>query len=206
MRALHCFVIAAVFAGVPASASAQVGVPLSSPLPAVVQQAPMPTTRLESFQPEAGSVATLGLEDLGTAARNRLSVDVRDLRDSRGNGAGGLTVFVHDTTGTARQERAFIDVDELPGILRSLDALLKYIANPTTFKRFEARFATKGHLTFIAYTNSSGAIEYAVQAGRPLLAIVANIDALELLKLRGLFELGLQKLNAAGYSPGAEGR
>jgi hypothetical protein len=202
MRGLRCFVIATVLAGVPAAVSAQVGVPLSSPLPTVVQQAPMPATRLESFQAEAGSVVTVGHEDLGAVARNRLSVDVRDLRDSRGSSAGGLTVFVNDTANSTRYERAFIDVDELPGLLRSLDTLLKFMANPTTFKRFEARFSTRGHLTFIAYTNSTGAIEYAVQAGRPLLATATNIDAVEMLKLRGLLELGLQKLNAAGYSAG----
>lgn len=204
MRGLRCFVVATVLAGVPASVSAQVGVPLSSPLPTVVQQAPIPATRLESFVPEGGSVVTLGHEDLGTVARNRVSVDVRDLRDSRGTTAGGLTVFLLDNQNqtAGRNERAFIDVDELAGVLRSIDTLLKYMANPTTFKRFEARFSTRGHLTFIAYTNSTGAIEYAIQAGRPLLATVTNIDAVEMLKLRGLLELGLQKLNAAGYSAG----
>lgn len=202
MRGLRCFVIATVLAGLPAPVSAQVGLPLSSPLPTVVQQAPMPATRLESFQAEAGSVVTLGLEDLGTVARSRISVDVRDLRDSRGNSAGGLTVFLLDAASSTRYERAYIDVDELQGLLRGLDALLKYVANPTTLKRFEARFSTKSSLTFIAYTNSAGAIDYAVQAGRPLLATVTNIDAVEILKLRGLVELGLQKLNTAGYTGG----
>ena len=50
--------------------------------------------------------------------------------------------------------------------------------------------------------SGDSAIEYAIQAGRPLLATVRNVDAVEILKLRGLIELGLQKLNAAGYSAG----
>ena len=211
MRGFRCFVIAAVLVGLPASVSAQVGVPLSSPLPTVVQQAPIAATRLEGFQPADGSLVTLGHEDLGTVARNRVSVDVRDLRDSRGNSAGGLTMFLLDNqnqvpSGSGRNERAFIDVDELQGLLRGLDLLLKYMSNPTTYKGFEARYSTKSSLTFIAYVNSTGAIEYAIQAGRPLLATVRNIDAVEMLKLRGLIELGLQKLNAAGYSTASEAR
>ena len=211
MRGLRRFVIATVLVGLPASASAQVGVPLSSPLPTLVQQAPVAATRLEGFQPAADSRVTLGHEDLGTVARNRVSVDVRDLRDSRGNSAGGLTMFLLDNQNTApassaRNERAFIDVDELQGLLRGIDLLLKYMTNPTTYKGFEARYSTKSGLTFIAYVNSTSAIEYAIQAGRPLPAVVRNIDAVEMLKLRGLIELGLQKLNAAGYSVASEAR
>lgn len=204
MRGLRRLVFAVSLVGLPAAAAAQVGVPLSAPLPIVVQQAPMPATRLESFQPEAGSIVTLGHEELGAVNRNRVLVDVRDLRDSRGSSAGGLTVFLVESS--ARTERAFIDVDELQGLLRNFDALLKYTANPTSLKRFEARFATRSGLTFIAYTNTAGTIEYAVQAGRPLLATLLNIDSVEMLKLRALFELGLQKLNAAGYSTQPESR
>lgn len=169
--------------------------PPNSPLPVVVQPAPITATKLEGFQPEAGAIMTIGHEILGSV-RRLITVEVRDVRDSRGNSAGGLTISLVDAN---RFERAFLDVDEIPGILRSLDALLKFTANPTPFKKFEARFVTRGNLSFVAYSNTSGAIEYALQVDEVPQATVANIESVDMLRLRELIEQGLQKLGMAGY-------
>jgi hypothetical protein len=195
-------VIAAALAGLatPATAQVQVGVPPSVPLPVVVQPASQPMTRLETFQPEAGAILTAGHEILGAIARGRVFVDVRDVRDTRGNMAGGVSLHIIESQ--TRDERAFIDIDELPGLLRNLDALLRYTANPTAFRRFEARFTTRGNLSFVAYSNSTGAIEYALQVNKVPLATISNIESPDMLKLRALLEHALQKLNAAGYPTG----
>jgi hypothetical protein len=94
----------------------------------------------------------------------------------------------------------FLDVDEIPGVLKSLDALLKYTANPTPFKKFEARFVTRGNLSFVAYANAAGNIEYALQVDEVPQATISNIESVDMLKLRELIEQGLQKLQMAGYS------
>jgi hypothetical protein len=59
--------------------------------------APAPTTRLESFVPEAGSVLTMGSEELGTIGRSRIFVEVRQVRDSKGNSASGVAVLVNES-------------------------------------------------------------------------------------------------------------
>lgn len=186
--------------GTPASAQVQVGVPLNVPLPVVVQPAPLPMTKLETFQPEAGAILTVGHEILGAIARGRVFVEVRDVRDTRGRMAGGASLHIIEST--TRDERAFIDLDELPGLLSSLDALLKYTANPTPFKRFEARVTTRGNLSFVAYSNNTGAIEYALQVNKVPLATITNIESPDMLKLRALLEQVIQKLNMAGYATG----
>jgi hypothetical protein len=204
MRGFRAFVIVAALAGLAAPAAAQgvqVGVPLNLPLPVVVQPAPVPATRLELFQPEAGAIVTVGHEILGAIAKARVFVEVRDVRDTRGNMAGGASL--HIIEGPSRDEWAFIDADELPGVLRSFEALLKYSANPTPFKRFEARFTTRGNLSFVAYSNTTGAIEYALQVNKVPLATISNIESGDMLKLHALLEQALQKLNIAGYAIGS---
>src|SRR5687768_1754137 len=203
MRGLRRFVIAVALIGLATPAAAQgvqIGVPPNLPLPVVVQPAPLPATKLELFQPDAGAIVTVGHEVLGAIARARVFVEVRDMRDTKGNMAGGASLHIIESG--ARDERAFIDVDELPGVLRSFEALLKYSANPTTFKRFEARFTTRGNLSFVAYSNTTGAIEYALQVNKVPLATISNIESGDMLKLHALLEQALQKLNIAGYAVG----
>ena len=206
MRGLRCFVIVAVLVGMATPAAAQgvqVGVPPNIPLPVVVQPAPLPATRLETFQPMSGAIVTVGREVLGAVAKGRVFVEVRDMRDTRGNMAGGATLHLIES-GT-RDERAFIDFDELPGVLNNLNAVLKYSANPTGLKHFEARFTTRGNLSFVAYSNATGAIEYALQVNKVPLATILNIESGDMLKLHALLEQALQKLHIAGYATGGAG-
>jgi len=94
-----------------------------------------------------------------------------------------------------RDERAFIDTDELPELLKGIDALLGVKANPTTYKNFEVRYTTKGELQLTAF-NSGDRIRYAVQAGR-ITKAQAFVDEDGLRKLRTMFETASQQLGAA---------
>ena len=195
MRGLPSFVIACAAVGLATPAVAQVGVPLNNPVPVVVQPAPTPTTKLEGFQAPRGVIVTVGHEYLGAIANGRVRVDVRDMRDSQGNAARGATLLLVESA--TRDERAYLDEDEIPDVLKSFDALLKFTANPTAFKRFESRFTSRGNLSFVAYTNTAGNIEYALQVNKVPLATIGGIDSADMLKLYSLIELALQKLNNA---------
>ena len=201
MRGLSLLIVAGALFGVPAPSLAQLIGPENSPLPLVVQAAPVAVTKLESFRPEPGAIMTIGHEIVGGIRRGSAVVEVRDVRDSRGNSAGGLTILLFANSAN-RNERMFLDVDEIPGVLKSLDALLKYTANPTPFKKFEARFATRGNLSFVAYANTTGNIEYALQVDEVPQATLSNIDSADMLRIRELIDQGLQKLQMAGYSAG----
>lgn len=200
MRGLRHFVIGAALIGLASPAAAQgvqVGVPPNNPLPVVVQPALAPATRLETFQPYGFAIVTVGHEILGAIGRGRVLVEVRDIRDSNGGKAGGVMMTL--TEGAARDERVFMDFDEFPTVFGQLDSLLKITANPTQFKRFESRFATRGNFSFVAYANSTGAIEYALQVNKVPLATITSIDSADMLKLRALLEQAQQKLLIAGY-------
>jgi hypothetical protein len=153
-----------------------------------------PATKIEAFSPAAGSVLTLGYDDLGSVGG--VSVDVRDMHDSKGGSVRGLVVEV--TESQYRKERSFVDVDEVPELLKGFDALLEVKTNPTQFKNFEVRYTTRGELQLTAFNNARGVVLYAVQAGRPLKAESLGLSAADMQKLRGLFDAALQKLGNTG--------
>ncbi|MDP9112443.1 MAG: hypothetical protein M3O20_02040, partial [Acidobacteriota bacterium] len=98
--------------------------------------AQVPATKMEAFKPTAGSVLTLGYDELGRVSG--ISVDVREMRDSKGANARGLLVEI--TESQFRKERSFVDADEIPELIKGFDALLDVKDNPTQFKQFEVRY------------------------------------------------------------------
>jgi hypothetical protein len=168
--------------------------PATPAQPAGVPPSPPPATKIEGFKPAAGSVLTLGYDDLGSVAG--VSVDAREMRDSKGADVRGLLVEVYESQ--YRKERSFIDADEVAELLKGFDALLDVQTNPTQFKSFEVRYTTKGELQLTAFNDNRGHVMFAVQAGRGLTAQSVGISAKDMQKLRGLFETALQKLNTLG--------
>jgi hypothetical protein len=175
--------------------SALLSVPAFSQAPAAARanQAPplAPATKLEAFEPAAGSVLTLGYSELGTIGS--VSVDVREMRDGRAAAVRGLVVEVKQSQ--YQSEKAFVDADEIPELLKGIDALLDVHSNPTAFVQFEVRYTTRGKLQITAYNSTGNAIRYAVQAGR-ITHASTFVDEDGLRKLRGMFEAAQKKLSA----------
>jgi hypothetical protein len=155
---------------------------------------PPPATKLEGFKPAAGSVLTVGYDELGKVGG--ISVDVREMRDSKGAAVRGLLVDV--TESEYRHERSFVDADEITELLKGFDALLEVKANPTQFKNFEVRYTTRGELQLTAFNTDRGGLLYAVKAGRTLGAQRIGLSAADMQKIRGLFDAASQKLAALG--------
>jgi hypothetical protein len=155
---------------------------LTAPLP--------PATKLEAFQPATGSVVTIGFDELGRV--QGISVDAREMRDAHGTLVRGLVVHVAESE--RHQQVSFVDEDEIQDLLKGFDALLDVRGNPTTFRNFEVQYATRGELVLTVFNTPSGAILFAVQAGRPVTARRAGLSTAEMLRLRGMFEVAAQKL------------
>jgi len=145
---------------------------------------------MEGFKPAAGSVVTIGYDDLGVVGV--ISVDVRQLLDGRGKDVRGLLVEIRESE--YKTGRSFVDADEIPELLRGFDALLEVKANPTAFKHFEVRYTTKGELQLTAFNAGDGSIMFAVQTGRGITAQVVGLSIPEMKQLRGLFQAAAQKL------------
>ena len=163
--------------------------------PAVVSVPPVlpPATRLEGFAATPGSVLTIGYDRLGGI--EGVFVEVRDMHDARGGAASGVVVAVTEEDGRARQE-SYVDADELPGLINGIDALTSVSRNPTSFDNYEVHYSTRGELLVSALSTRTGNIVYAVQAGRLVKSLRAGITSGEMIKLRGLFDVALQKLRS----------
>jgi hypothetical protein len=118
------------------------------------------------------------------------------MHDTEGTSVRGLVVRVADTD--RHEELSFIDEDEIPELLKGFDALLEVRGNPTTFKSFEVRYATRGELVLTVFSTPSGTVLFAVQPGRPLTARRAGLSTAEMLRLRNMFTIGAQKLSFTG--------
>jgi hypothetical protein len=149
-----------------------------------------PATKMEAFEPAVGSVVTMAYDNFATGIIG-ISVDAREMRDSKGSNVRGLVVEVRESE--YRTERSFVDTDEIPELLKGIDALLAIQSNPTAFKNFEVRYKTKGGLQLTAY-NASGSIAFAVQAGKTITAQKVGVTQANIMKLRDSFALAAVKL------------
>jgi hypothetical protein len=152
---------------------------------------PPPATKVEAFQPAAGTLFTLGYNELGNIGFS-ISVDARELSDVRGTKVRGITVTVIESQ--YRTERALVDADELPELIRGIDALLAVKTNPTRYENFEVRYTTKGELQIAAY-GSGAKVSFAVKAGR-LTTATARTNEEGIRKLRAMLEAANQLFSA----------
>jgi hypothetical protein len=172
-----------------AFASRAVAQSAAVPASAAAQPAPPPATKLEAFKPAAGSVVTFGYNELGKVGG--ASVDVRQMRAGAGTAVRGLVVQV--TQGQYREERAFVDADEISELLRGIDALLEVTKNPTTFENFEVRYTTRGELRITAFSSRGGGISYSIEAGR-ITRASTFVDAKGIAQLRAIIVAAQDKL------------
>jgi len=154
----------------------------------------IPPTKLEAFRPAPGSLVTLGYEDLGDINFGRVRLDVREMRDSKGGVVRGVLVRVSDNQ--FHQEDAYVDPEEIPELLRGIDAILRTRANPTAFKSFELRYVTRGALEVSAY-NTDAYVQYAITAGRDAKATAVNLNTADIARFRAMLVTASERLTAA---------
>ena len=170
-------------------ATAQAQVPIVVPPPPLLP----PATKLEGFAAPPGSVLTVGYDRLGGV--QGVSVEVRTIHDAHGASASGLVIEVAE--GPTHREQSFVDADEIADLIKGMDTVLAVNGNPTAFDNFEVRYATRGELEIAALSTRARGAVYAVQAGRLVKAQRVGLSSGEMLKLRGLFDAGAQKLRLA---------
>lgn len=158
---------------------------------AMVLPAPLPpATMMEGFRYPVGTIFTVGYEDLGAVAG--IEVEAREMRDVRGNRVRGLVIDV--TASASAREQSLIDADEIPDLLKGIDALTAITSNPTQFKNFEMRYATRGELVLTASSTRMRGVLFAVEAGRLTKVRRAGLNAGEMQQLKTLIEAASQKL------------
>lgn len=170
---------------------------LPAPDQAVQLQPPPPATKLEGFRPAAGTVLTVGYDELGGIVPGFVNsgsvlIKARQLDDGSSR-LRGITVTV--TENQFRKEVSFIDEDELAELIRGTDMLLETKTNPTGFRNFEVRYTTKGELELTAFNDSKGEIQFAIQTGRVVHA-TRILSRAEFQKVRAMFQAAVERFSA----------
>jgi len=168
------------------------------PAARATQAPPPPATKLEAFEPSAGSLTTLGYDVLGEVGYGgAISVEAREVRSAKGAIARGLLVRVRESEYS--RDNAFIDADEIPELIKGIDAILATTANPTAFQNFETRYTTRGELEVTAYSSSRNAqIRFAIKAGRVTTSQVISLQAADITKFRAMIVAANEKLASLG--------
>jgi hypothetical protein len=172
----------------PAAAQNELRLPLQQPL--ILGPPPPPATQIEGFRATTGSVVTVGYETLGEVVG--ISVDAREMLASTGERVRGVVVQISGDKGASDQ--SYVDVDELPDLIRGMDRMINVTENPTQFRNFEMHYATKGELELVASSSRNRGVVFSVEVGRLTKIRREHLTGGELQQLRTLIEAASQKL------------
>ena len=154
-------------------------------------------TQLEAFEKQTGAVIIKGFLTLGVVSgRGDISLDCMEITNvSAGIRQFGIVIEVKEGGRLERSDRSFIDYDEIDSLVKGIDYISKVTSKATNLQDFEAIYKTKGDLTVVLFSSSSGKTEAAVKSGY-IGAVTAFISVDKLAELRALIMQAKQKLDS----------
>jgi hypothetical protein len=127
-----------------------------------------PRTKLEAIEWQYERVMLKGFSQIATfMARDvEVRVDAVELKDtSTATRAIGLVIALRETGENPRENRSFIDYDEIDRLLQGLTAIGRVNESVTKLASFEARYRTSGDLEIIVFRQSRSGIAASLTAG-----------------------------------------
>jgi hypothetical protein len=129
-----------------------------------------PATKLEAFQARTGIVVIRGYTTVGSISGlgSTVTVDAREFRDASNpkSRETGVSILVKEHGRLERENRSFVDGDEIDSLLRGIDYITKLRDDVTRLEHFEADYRTKGDLRITVYNDTNGKIKAAISSGR----------------------------------------
>jgi hypothetical protein len=113
-----------------------------------------PRTKLEAIEWRYESVLIIGFSQIATRIVRGADVriDAVELKDAGApTRAFGIVIALRETDDTPRENRAFIDYDEIDRFLRALDSIARVNETVTKLASFEARYRTLGDLEIVVF-------------------------------------------------------
>ena len=127
-----------------------------------------PRTKLEEIEWRYESVLVKGFSQIATV--NTRGADIRvDAVELKEPGAStralGIVIVLRETSDTPRENRAFIDYDEIDRLLRAMDSIAKVNETVTKLASFEARYRTLGDLEILVFRQGRSGTAASVTSG-----------------------------------------
>jgi hypothetical protein len=127
-----------------------------------------PRTKLEAIEWQYERVLLKGFSQIATfMARDvEVRVDAVELKDTAtATRAIGLVIALRETGENPRENRSFIDYDEIDRLLHGLTAIGRVNESVTKLAGFEARYRTLGDLEIIVFRQSRSGIAASMTSG-----------------------------------------
>ena len=127
-----------------------------------------PRTKLEAVDWRYEKVLIKGFSQIATI--NSRGADIRidaiELKESDyPTRALGLVIALREPGENGRENRAFIDYDEIDPLLKAMEAVSKVNESVTKLASFEARYRTLGDLEVVVYRQSRSGIAASLTSG-----------------------------------------
>ena len=127
-----------------------------------------PRTKLEAIEWQYERVLLKGFSQIATfMARDvEVRVDAVELKDTAtATRAIGLVIALRETGENPRENRSFVDYDEIDRLLQGLTAIGRVNESVTKLAGFEARYRTLGDLEIIVFRQSRSGIAATLTSG-----------------------------------------
>ena len=127
-----------------------------------------PRTKLEAIEWQYERVLLKGFSQIATfMARDvEVRVDAVELKDTAtATRAVGLVIALRETGENPRENRSFVDYDEIDRLLQGLTAIGRANESVTKLAGFEARYRTLGDLEIIVFRQSRSGIAATLTSG-----------------------------------------
>lgn len=147
-----------------------------------------PRTKLEAIDFRYARVLIKGFTQVATleGRGGDLRIDAVELRDTMEPArATGIVVVARDATDRTRENRAYIDYDEIDPFIKALDTVARIDETTTKLTGFEARYRTNGDLEVNVFRQSRTGIASSLSTGIcDKITVLLTLDDLN--KLRGI--------------------
>jgi hypothetical protein len=154
-------------------------------------------TKLEAFEERHATVIIKGFTQIVTVEVNAVRVDAIELRDlGSSTRASGIVIALKEVAEQPRENRAFIDYEEINPLLNNLDALARVNETMTKFVGFEAHYRTLGDLEVRVFRQTSRGTAVMISTG-VCDQVTQSLTLDELAKLRAMIVEAKDKLDAA---------
>jgi hypothetical protein len=106
-----------------------------------------PRTKLEAFDTKYATVLLKGFTRITTTEIRDVRIDAVEIRDlANGTRTTGIVVALRDSGERPREERAFVDYEEIDSLINGIDRVSRANETMTKLVGFEARYRTVGDL------------------------------------------------------------
>jgi len=148
-----------------------------------------PRTKLEAIESRYERVITKGFSQFATITVRGIEIrlDAIEMRDTAdGTRAIGLVINLRESAENPRENRTFIDYQEIDRLIKSMESVAKVNETITKLASFEARYRTLGDMEINVFRQTRSGTAASLSIGIcDRITVLMTLDELE--KLRGHF-------------------